>query len=150
MAKFVRPALLLLLFNLIGCASMPMAEYISRVDHPYDRKFYASFEKVISTFIYVLRNQGWAVSESDPSIYERDERYDNNGYRNLLIITDTRKKPYQLTRTHLNVFIHAIGNTCDVEIRYEARTSLIKQFISTRNDSLVQGIWDAVSREINK
>jgi hypothetical protein len=47
------------------------------------------------------------------------------------------------------VFIHAIGNTCDVEIRYEAQTPLIKLFISTRDDALVQGILDAVEQEIN-
>ena len=128
-----------------------MSEYIGRVDHPYDRKYYASFEKVTSAFQYVLKKHGWKISsEAEPSVYERDDRYDNNGYQNLLIITDTRNN-YRVvysTFTHLNVFIHALDNTCDVEIRYEARTPLIKQFISTRNDALVQGILDAVEQEI--
>jgi hypothetical protein len=137
---------------LAGCASVPMPEYISRVDHPYDRKIYASFEKVTGAFIYVLKKQGWAISEADPSVYERDDRYDNNGYRNLLIITDTRKHFHVLYSTfmHLNVFIHAIGNTCDVQIRYEAYTPLVKQFIWARDDSLVQGILDAVEQEVDK
>lgn len=130
---------------------MQMPGYIGRVDHPYDRKFYASLEKVTSAVIYVLKKQGWVISEADPSIYERDDRYDNNSYLNLLIITDNKKHPRVLysTFTHLNVFIHAIGNTCDVEIRYEAQTPLIKLFISTRDDALVQGILDAVEQEIN-
>ena len=140
---------LTLFFALIlsGCASMQAPGYISRVDHPYDRKIYASFEKVTSAFMYVLKKQGWTIiNEVDPAIYERDDRYENNGHQNLLIITETKKNYRVLysTFTHLNVFIHSIGNTCDVEIRYEARTPLVKQFISTRNDKIVQDILNAV------
>ena len=70
--------------------------YISRVDHPYDKKFYAGFEKVVSTTVYVLKKKGWAIdSEADPSIYERDDRYDNNGYQNLLIITGVEKELFK-------------------------------------------------------
>jgi len=140
---------LLLVLMLTGCASVPMSDYIGKADHPYDRKIYASLEKVTSAFIYVLKKQGWTISEADPSVYERDDRYDNNGYRNLLIITDIRKKSLHLTSTHLNVFIHSIDNTCDVEIRYEGQTTLIKRFNSSRSDALVQSIWDAVQQEIN-
>ena len=82
---------------LSGCASVQMSGYISRVDHPYERKYYAGFEKVVSAFIYVLKNQAGSLSEADPAIYERDDRYDNNGYQNLLIITDIRKKFLHLT-----------------------------------------------------
>jgi hypothetical protein len=137
-------------FSFAGCASVPVPDYISRVDHPYDRKIYASFEKVASAFIYILKKEGWVISEADPSIYERDDRYDNNGYQNLLIMTDIKKKSLHLGLTHLNVFIHAIGNTCDVQVRYEAQTHLVKQFISTRNDRVVEDILDAVEREVNK
>ena len=129
---------------------MQVPGYISRVDHPYDRKIYAGFEKVTSSMMYVLKNKGWAIiSEADPSVYERDDRYDNNGYQNLLIITDFRKKSFHLTSTHLNIFIHSIGNTCDVEVRYEAQTHVVKQFTSVRNDQMVQGILDAVEQEID-
>ena len=42
--------------------------------------------------MFVLKNKGWTISrEADPSIYERDDRYDNNGYQNLLIITNVKK-----------------------------------------------------------
>ena len=103
--------------------------------------------------INVLKNQGWAIAiEAEPFVYERDNRYDNNGYRNLLIMTSIRKQNVVLysTFTHLNVFIHSIDNTCDVEIRYEAKTPMVKQFMSVRNDQLVQGILDAVEKEIYK
>ena len=120
-----------LIFILGGCASVPMSGYISRVDHPYDRKIYASFEKVTGAIIDVLKNKGWTIAEeAKPSVYERDDRYDNNGYRNLLIITDVRRQNLVLysTFTHLNVFIHCLKDSCDVEIRYEARTPLVKPF----------------------
>jgi len=143
---------LIFILLLGGCASVPMSEYIGRVDHPYDRKIYASFEKVASAVMFVLKNKGWVISEADPSVYERDDRYDNNGYKNLLITTNIRKSSRVLysSFSHLNVFIHAINNTCDVEIRYEAQTRMVKSFISERNDQLAQGILDAVENEVGR
>lgn len=149
----MRYLILSLMFIFYGCASAPMTGYISRADHPYNRKFNASFEKVISSIVYVLKNEGWVIdSEADPAVYERDDRYDSSIYQNLLIMTSIKKNGHVLysTFTHLNVFIHSIGNTCDVEIRYEARTPLVHQFISVHNDQLVQGILDAVEQEIDK
>src|SRR5271156_6255582 len=106
----MRYFILSLIFILSGCATVQSPGYISRVDHPYERKYYASFEKVTSTFMYVLKKQGWTVnSEADPAIFERDDRYDNNGYQNLLIMTTVRKQVLHLTGMHLNVFIHSIG-----------------------------------------
>jgi len=138
MEKFAK-AITLIIFTLTGCASVPMSGYISRVDRAYDGKIYAGLEKTTSAFMFVLKNQGWTVAnEVDPGIYERDDRYENNGYQNLLIVTDMRKHFLHLTGTRLNVFIHAIGNICDVEIR----------FSSGRHDSVAQGILDAVQQEI--
>ena len=130
------------IFFFSGCASVQTSGYISRVEHPYKRKIYADFEKVISAFIYVFKNQGWTiVDEIDPSVYERDDRYDNNGFQNVLIIADARRNFRVLywTSTHLNAFIHCFGNTCDLEIR-----------TSSRNDRQGKSIFDAVMREINR
>lgn len=147
----MRYLILVLIFCFAGCASLPMPGYINRVDHPYDRRFYANFEKVSSAFLFVLKNKGWAIdTEANPFVYERDDRYENNGYTNLLIITKIRSEALHLTRMHLNVLIHAISNTCDVQVRYEARRAMIKQFISVRNDQLVQGILDAVEQEVGR
>ena len=149
----MRSMVLIFTFLLSSCASVQLPGYINKADHPYERKYYASFEKLVSSMIYVLRNKGWTISsEADPAIYERDERYENSGYQNLLLITDTKKNYRVLysSYTHLNIFIHSMAKTCDVEIRYEAQTPLIKQFISTRNDRMVQGILDAVEQEINR
>jgi len=151
----MRFVVIVLIFLLAGCVSLAqqgmIPGYISRVDHPYDRKIYAGFEKVDSSTMFVLKRKGWTIiNEVDPSIYERDDRYDNNGYQNLLIMTSVKKHFLSLTSMHLNVFIHSIGNTCNVEIRYEAKTQLIKQFISVRNDRVVEDILDAIGQEVNK
>ena len=149
----MRYLILSLIFILAGCASVQMPGYIGRIDHPYERKIYGSLDKVVSSTMFVLKNKGWPIiDEIDPSIYERDDRYDNNGYQNLLIMTDVRKQYRVLysTSMHLNVFIHSIGNACDMEIRYEARTPLIKQFISVRNDRVAQGILDAIEQEVSR
>ena len=138
---------------LSGCATTQMPEYISKVDHPYDRKYYASYERVTSAVVYVLKNQGWTInSEADPSIYERDDRYDNDGYHNILIITNIKKKfgVFYSTYTQLNVLVHSLANTCDVEIRYQSKKPLVKEFVSTRNDQLVENILDDVEQEIGK
>jgi hypothetical protein len=66
-------------------------------------------------------------------------------------MTSVRKQYRVLysTYTHLNVFIRSIGNTCDVEIRYEAQTPLVKQFISVRNDRTVENILGAIEKELS-
>ena len=146
----MRYLILSFIFIMSGCASVPTSGYISRVDHPYDRKFYAGFEKVVGSTVYVLKKKGWLIeSEADPAIYERDERYDNSGYQNLLIMTRVRKNLSSMTSMHLNVLIHSIGDTCDVEIRYEAQTPLIKRFTSERNDKMVQDILGAIQQDID-
>lgn len=157
MEKFVkkphRCSLLVLLVFCAGCVSLQMPGYISRADHTYTRKIYASFEKATATFIYVLKKKGWRVSEESlPSLYERDERYDNNGWQNLLIITNIKKKNYLIytTSSHLNVYIHGLGNSCDVEIRYEAQTPFVKRFTSVRNDPLVTGILDEAEDRLGR
>jgi len=149
----MRYLILSLILILAGCASVQNPDYISRVDHPYDRKIYASFEKVTSAMIYVLKQKGWKINtEAEASIYERDDRYDNNVYQNLLIITDVKRQNGVLysTFTHLNIFIHCIENTCDVEIRYEAKTPFIKEFTTVRNDRLAESILDVLEQEVQK
>jgi hypothetical protein len=145
---------ILILFSILtlsGCATVPLPGYISRVDHPYDRKINAGFEKVVSSTVYILKSKGWKIeSEADPAIYERDDHYDNNGYQNLLIMTRVRKDFTSITSMHLNVLIHATANTCDVEIRYEARKPLIKQFTSERNDKIVENILDAIVQDVSQ
>jgi len=139
---------ILTIFLFSGCASVEPG-YISRVDHPYDRKFYASFEKVVSSIVFVLKSKGWPIdSEADPSIYERDDRYDNNGYQNLLIMTGVRKSSSHMTSIRLNVLVHSINNTCDVEIRYEAQTPFIRRFISVQNDKMIEDILDTVEKDL--
>lgn len=133
-----------------GCASVaPMSGYIGRNDHPYKLQMMAGFEKVVSSTMYALKSNGWTVvNEGDPSVYEQDERYDNNGYANVLMMTNIKKDVR--TFSHLNVFIHSLGQTCEVEVRYEARTPMIKEFVSVRNDRVVENVLNAIQEEVFK
>ena len=138
-------------FMLSGCASVQMTDYI-KADHSYERKIYGSFEKVTSAVMFVLHQQGWGIiQEAEPAVYERDERYENNGFNNLLIFTNVKRHSSILysTYAHLNVLVHCLGNTCDVEIRYGAVTPIIKQLTTTHNDHLAEGLLDAVEREVH-
>lgn len=152
MPRFGRLGLVFVCF-LAGCVSLHTPAYINRADHPYTREFYAGFEKVTESVIYVLKKRGWAVAEeAEPSLYERDVRYENNGYQNLLVMTVPRRSNHLVTSTfsRLNVFIHSLGNTTQVEIRYEAITPFIKHWTSVRNDRLGQRLLDAMGDEISK
>jgi len=143
MAKFARTLnAVFLILLLSGCASVQMPGYIARMDHPYERKLQGGFEKIVSSTMYVLKKKGWKIAEeSDPSMYERDDRYDNNGYQNLVIITEPRKQWHvaYLASVRLNIFIHSSGNNCTLELR-----------MSTRNDTIAQDLLDQVEAEVNR
>ena len=89
------------------------------------------------------------ANEVDPAIYEQDMRYDNNGYQNILLITNVRKKDLQFNNMRLNVFIHYFSNSCDVEIRYESQNPIVNQLVSVRNDQVVQGFLDELEKEVS-
>jgi len=51
------------------------------------RQFYTGFDSTVETVKKVLADNGWAVKNSvDPSIYERDERWDNDKTNRVLIL----------------------------------------------------------------
>ncbi|MBF0504336.1 MAG: hypothetical protein HQL14_04450 [Candidatus Omnitrophica bacterium] len=123
----------LLILVFVGCASVSMTDYV-KSEHPYVRKIYGTFEKVTSCVLLVLHHKGWEVSrEVDPEVFERDERYENNGYQNVLIMAGRKK--------HLNVFVHCFENICDVEIRFGPKA---------RNDRLAESIFNALEQEIKE
>ncbi|MDE2028014.1 MAG: hypothetical protein KGK03_05295 [Candidatus Omnitrophica bacterium] len=141
------------LLALSGCAAAPLSEYIGTANHPYDRKIQENYQKVTGAVVYVLRNKGWSVAEESlPSVYERNERYEHNGYQNLLIMTAIKRHYWGLygTLAHLNILVHSLGDASEVEIRYESRVTFIRQFIFTRSDRMVEGMLDAIEKEATK
>jgi hypothetical protein len=146
----MRYLILSIVFMLSGCATLPVTDYI-KADHPYERKIYASFEKVTSAAIFILHQKGWSTSQGvDPAVFEQDERYENNASENVLIFTDIKRhfRLFYSTYTHLNILVHGLGSSCNVEIRFCKLTPLGKQFITVRNDRLAQNILDAVEQEV--
>ena len=144
----MRYILLSLIFCLSGCATAQMPGYIGRIDHPYQQKVYGSFEKVVSSIDFVLKKHGWSIiNEVDPFVYERDDRYEGNGYQNLLIMTNVRKEALHLTGMHLNILVHSLEGVCDIEVRYESKTSVIT---SGHNDPIVQAILNDLQDEVSR
>ena len=136
---------------LSGCTTIQIPNYI-QANNPYIRKMYGDFDQVAQATKTVLAKYGWQIDkEVDPSVYERDSRYDNNPAKNLLIFTNLKQRSLVLTSsyTHLNVFLHSVGTATEVEVRYHSMMPVIKRFVSTRNDKLANRILDAIEQQLN-
>ncbi len=141
--------ILVAVLSLAGCATVQIPDYIP-ADHPYSRKVYSDFDQVTGVVKDVLARQGWRIhNEVDPSVYERDGRYESKGARGLLIFTEVKQSAFVLfsTYTHLNVFLYSPGSDyTEVEIRFGAVTPMVKQFKSTHNDRLANRLLDAIEQ----
>ncbi len=135
----MRLGVLLGLVVLCGCTTVQIPNYI-KADHPYTCKVYGNFDKIASNVRAVLMRNGFKIdSETNPSVFERPEAESQSDGKDVLIFTSIRQHSMFLysSYTHLNVFIHAIAEGAEVEIRYGKVTPLvIKQFRSSRNDKL--------------
>ena len=134
-----------------GCATVQVANYI-KDDHPYTRRVYGSFDKVADAVRDVLAQEGFKITdEVDPAVFERDERYERAGARNLLIFTSVKQLPRVVYSKyfHLNIYLRSLADSTEVEVRYAKATNImVKQFKGTRNDPYVNRLLDAIEAEI--
>ena len=143
--------MVLFLAIVCGCATVQIPGYI-KADHPYARKMYGNFDKIVIAARNVLVRNGWKIkTATHPSVYERMEGERENTDKDLLLFTDVKEHSMVLysSYTHLNVFIHAIAEGAQVEIRYGKVTPLlVKQVQSTSNDKLANKILDQIEQEL--
>lgn len=138
---------LVLLF--CGCTTVNVGHYI-KSDHPYNKKIYGNYDVIINTIRDVLaKNKYKVVAESFPSVYERpvDERKETP--QDVLLFTEVRQHSMILfsSYTHLNVYVRAITEGADVEVRFGKVTALLfKKIQSARNDRLGKSILDQIER----
>jgi hypothetical protein len=147
----MRSALIVALLTVFcGCTTVQLPNYI-KSDRPYVRKYYGDIEQINAVVRNVLVHNGWKIkSEARPSVYERPSDGQNTE-KDVLLFTNVKQHPMILysSYTHLNVLIHAIAEGAEVEIRYHKVTPLlIKQFNSTRNDKLVNGLLEAIEQAL--
>ena len=138
------------LIFLCGC-TVQVQSYI-KSDHPYARKLYGNYDKIVLIIKEVLaQNKYKILSETHPSVYERSSDENKETPEDLLLFTDIKQHPMLLysSYTHLNIFIHAETDGAQVELRYGKTTSfLVKQINSTRNDKLANRLLDQMEQEL--
>ena len=147
----MRKALCLIFALLLlgGCTTVTVGNYI-RSDHPYTKKIYGDYDKIVETIRQVLAKNGYKVIlESYPSVYERPVDAHQETPKDVLLFTEIRQHSMVLysSYTHLNVYIRSVVEGAEVEVRFGKVTSFfIKQFQSTRDDQLGKNILDQIER----
>ena len=136
------------LLFLCGCTTT-VPNYI-KSDHPYGRKMYGEFTKIDAAVRNVLVHQGWKiVGQADPSTYERGDEEATD--KDILLFTNVKQHPMVLysSYTHLNVYLHAVPEGAQIEVRYGKVTPLLfKQFNGTRNDKLANKLIEDIEQEL--
>ena len=130
-----------------GCTTVTVGNYI-RSDHPYTKKIYGDYDKIVDTIRQVLAKNGYKVTgESYPSVYERPVDVHQETPKDLLLFSQIKQHSMILfsSYTHLNIYIRSVAEGAEVEVRYGKVTSvLVKQFQSTRDDKLGNRILDQI------
>jgi hypothetical protein len=132
-----------------GCMTVRIPEYI-KADHPYSRKIYGDYGKIMAAVRNVIVHSGWKVqSEGDPTVYERAQ--EGSAAQDVLIFTNVKQHSMLLysSYTHLNVYVHAIAEGAQVEVRFQKVTPLLfKQFYRTRNDKLAERLLRDIEQAV--
>ena len=144
--------LILTLLSLIGCANITIPNYIQD-KNPYERTFYAQFDKVREVLTEAFEESGWTIEkESDPALFER-ERGLENGNKQTLIFTEIRQTSFFVGSryTRINAYLHEMANNeTEVEIRYVTVSSIMfKSFYGYRNDRAVEHIFSKIEENLS-
>ncbi len=127
----------------MGCANVMIPSYI-RDKNPYQKAFYASFNKTRTATIGTLKNAGWAIEkEVEPKLFERERALDEKN-RQTLLFTEIRQASFLIGSgfARINVYLRETAtNETDVEIRYvNVTTAMFKSFYGYRNDQMIDRI----------
>ena len=144
--------LLVVLAVIVGCTSVPIPNYI-KADHPYTRKISGDYDKIMTAIESVLSQEGWPIQDQlNPAVFERHPGGEDQS-KDVLFFTAIKQHPkfFYSTYTHLNIFVHAIAEGAEVEIRYGSLTPLpVKQLQGTRNDPLANRLLDKIEQELSE
>ena len=136
-----------------GCVSVQIPQYL-RDKHPYKKEYFASYDETLAAVKKVLKNAGWKISSiTDPSIFEETAQNKNPEGKKILLFTENKQTSMFLFSSYsqLNIYVRALKNSTEVEIRYEAILPLpFKQFRSFRNDSFVNRLLNQIADQLDK
>ncbi len=129
-----------------GCATTQFSGYI-KADHPYVRKISGDYNKIIDAIKVVLFKENWEIqAQVNPSVYERSPDGEDQS-KDILFITKPRRyfNILYFTYEHLNIFVHAIAEGAQVDIRFQAVSPMTT---GTRNQALANRLLDKIKREL--
>ncbi len=144
----------LVLFALVGCASISIPKYIKN-DNPYKKTLYASFEKVLPAAIRTLEAEGWKIEErADPGVYEMRTGEKIHQGKQVLLITGVRKLPVFVASSYarLNVYVTSgVEESTEVEVRYLTVNSVtFKSFYNYAHDRSVKKLLEKIEENVTK
>ena len=122
--------------------------------NPYKREFYAGFDETLTATKNVLKNWEWTITRTaDPSVFEETPQDKNVQGKEILLFTGSKQTSLFLFSryTQLNIYLRALKNTTEVEVRYSAVIPLsFKQFRSYRNNRFVKKFFGQIARQLEK
>ncbi len=138
----------LLLLAGAGCVSVQIPQYLQD-KHPYKKEFYSDYDATLKATKKILKNSDWKISSTaDPAVFEESSENKRLEGKKILIFTENKQTSMFLFSryTQLNIYVRALKNSTEVEIRYEAVIPLpFKQFRSYRNDSFVNNLFKQIA-----
>ncbi len=145
--------LVMLLAVCAGCVSVQIPQYLQD-KHPYKREYFATYEKTLTAVTKVLKNTEWKIASSaDPVVFEATAQNKNSEHRRVLLFTENKQTSMFLFSSYsqLNIYVRALTNSTEVEIRYEAVVPVpFKQFRTYRNDSFVNKLLNQIAGQLDK
>ena len=135
-----------------GCVSIDIPKYIPD-NHPYKKKFYASFDEVSKVTRGTLQDNGWKIeSTSDPAIYERTKLVGNKPGRQIVIFTKIRQTSLVIGTKYarINAFLWTgSDSSIELELRYITVSSIpLKTFYNYRKDSAIESLLKQIEKRL--
>ena len=144
--------ILLMMFAVSGCVSVKIPKYITD-KNPYKKTVLSPYDEVLIATRKALEETRWTVTDvTDPGMYEHN-RDEGEGGKQCLIFTETQQAARVLYSryTTINVYLRALKDGTEIEIRYLARRPFLFMMSETyRNDRLVDRIFDEIQSDIKK
>lgn len=148
-----KSALIVCLAFCTGCVSVQIPQYLQD-KHPYKREYFATYDETLEALKKVLKNDEWKIaSTADPVVFEATTQNKSSEDRRVLIFTENKQTSMFLFSSYsqLNIYLRALMNSTEVEIRYEAVVPIpFKQFRTYRKDSFVNKLLNQIADQLDK
>lgn len=142
----------ILTMALAGCITVQMPPYV-KDKNPYDREFYASYDKTILAVTDALEKLGWTIAKHEnPAVFESDSVEGAKAPKQVLLFTNVRQSAmiFGTNYVTMNIFVKEKNEKTTVEIRYYGVFSTVLRNIETyRNDSFVEKVFSYIEKALD-